>query len=321
MYTFVTVVILSMVASSCLKRRQVAGKSPAAEEVCRAGTKPYRDTKGVLLCIVEANGSGKPKRDPNDGCPERMIRNIKGYCLFDGTIECTIDQQSKIIRNIETCVPKEEVAEEQDGEDGEGDETAEQEEGNDNEENDQTEEPQPLLAGVTAKTKLKTITVNAMCVGNNRCFHPQAKELICQANCAKSALGPGYEGSNIVKLVKIDNKGNIKPNNSKLCESHSGATADQTDNNKIECYLAKGGWLFGWGSEKIANDKCKADTRKCPFLSLNTHTIGMKYMCIESLHIDSDPEKDTDKDYLAIHNKKCDAIENSSHKLQLEFSL
>ena len=324
MRTVVTLIILAMVASSCLKRRQVTNKKEptGGGASCPVKTKPCQTPKGVL-CMVEC-AKPKPMFTPNgenssqsSRCAYPLVPHINGHCAFGPDVTCPNGEEPKIIRNEETCVPIEELAEEQEG--GEG---TTEESGNGEQPEISIEEEQPLLAGIAAETKLNTIKVNTGCVGGGRCFHPQAKELVCQAHCAKSALGRGYTGTRPFEFVRVDNKGNIKNNNSKLCESSSGATLNTKEGNFVECYLTKGGRFFGVGSDRIDSDrKCDPNNNKCPSFGLTSVTVGKKYMCVVSLNTASDPKQDTNKDYLAIHNKKCDTIEGNNPKLQLEFSL
>ena len=320
MHTIVTFIILAVVASSCLKRRQVTGnKEPAAGsgKRCPAKTKLH---KSEMFCVIE---DGKPRpeitRNQDSRCGYPRVQHSDGYCALGAGATCPTGEERQIIRNEEVCVekPDEEDTTAEDGEDT----TAEEGDNGEQPDPPTEEEQQPLLAGITAETKLNTINFNARCVGGSRCFHPQAKELVCQAHCAKSALGMGYTGAKILTLVKVDNNGNIKNNSSTLCDHSSGATLNDKG-NALECYLAKGGVLFGWGSYKINSDsKCDPSNNKCPFIFLTTETVGKKYMCVESLNTDSDPKQNTNKNYLKIHNKKCDTIEGNNPKLQLEFGL
>ena len=313
MQTFVSVVILALVASSCLKRRQVTDKPPASAENCPLKTKPYKTSTGSIVCIKE---NDKPvitqtptPPNPHERCADLQVLHIDGYCALRSDIVCPEGTEKRVVRNAEDCLPIEEPAEEE----------SEQEE---EDETEEITEEQPILAGISKKTRLNAIKVNAVCIGSNKCFHPNAKELVCQAHCVESAIAPGYTGRKNVEFVKVDSKGKIKKSDNGLCELNSGATLNETEKNNIECYLSKGGWLFGWGSEKINNDrKCSADDNKCPFLYLTINTVGKKYICVESLNTDSDPTQSPNQDYLAIHNKKCDTIKNDNPKLQIEFSL
>ena len=315
MQTLVSVVILALVASSCLKRRQVTDKPPAAKEACRAGTKPYRDTKGELLCIIENN---KPAiiqtttpPNPHSRCTNLQVLHIDGYCALRSGVTCPEGTEKKVVHNEEKCVAIEdkESTKEKDGED----ETTEENGGD----TVSQEEEQPLLVGITTETKLNTIKVNASCIGN-KCIHPHAEKLVCQVRCSA-----GRGGINMNKIIEIKKNGNNKLAN-KLCTYDEIVLGGE---KHIECYLITSGWwITGWGSKeskKKEDSACIGDGQEdmCPFLGLTPKTVGKKYICVESLNTDSDPKSSTDKDYLAIHNKKCDTIKNDNPKLQIEFSL
>lgn len=322
-HTFITFVVLSLIATSCLKRRQVADKSPSSGNAgpsCSTGTKLHRLSDGKLVCVATKNGDdGQPDVLPsNDNCGEGQERNERGFCQFIEGVNCPEGEEKKMVRGAEKCVPEEEGEEptEEDpaAEDGETPEIRD-------------EEQQPLLKNITPETKLNTIAVKGGCVGDDsRCFNSGAKELICQTSCAPRVLEESgasrvweESGRKNLEIIKITDKGELKQNSNTLCGLDSGATLNKEGGNKIECYLAKGGWLFGWGSRRIATGSdCKEEGQCRPFYGLTTKTVGLKYMCVVSLDTEIDG---SDKNYLEIYNKECRLIEGNDPKLQLEFSL